>query len=172
MFSRTWQVEAAGHRLRLVHDCDLLLRTRIRLRVDEELLARTPWRLNLAAIVIRATLPDGRPVEASVAYGLNGYSRVHRILVDGRLASGSAEVDDYYAKNFPEDRHPAAHLARGALAGVIYGALMLAFGQFSLDQPRSSLVGTAIFAVLMAAGDWWITRRAADDRRFYADDGS
>jgi hypothetical protein len=172
MFSRTWRVETAGHDLRLVHDCDLVLRTQLRLHVDDALLVQTPWRLNLAAIVIRADLPDGTRVEATAAYGLNGYSRVHRILVNGRVASGSAEVEDFYATTFPEDRTLAGHLARGALSATIYGALMFATGQFATESPGPGLAATMVFGVAMAAADRAITRRAAADRRVYARGGA
>lgn len=171
MFSRTWRVDAAGHGLRLVHDCDPVLRTQLRLHVDDALLAQTPWRLNLAAIVIRADLPDGTRVEATAAYGPNGYSRVHRIPVNGRVASGSAEVADFYATTFPEDRTHAGHLARGALAAAIYGALMFATGQFAAGSPGPGLAESAFFGVAMAAADRAITRRAAADRRVHARGG-
>lgn len=165
MFRKRWTVAAQGREITLLHETALSLRTRVSLHVDGREMAATPRRYHLLPVILRVALPDGPRIEATAGYARNGLTRVHRILVDGQLASGVAEVPDLLGERYPAEGKLRAVLARSAVATAVYVGLMLMLGVFDLRRPGAVLAATGFFWACMLGLHGLVQWRITQERR-------
>jgi len=166
MFAKRWSVVHDDASLTLVHETRLSMRTRVSLFADGVLLARTPWRIHLVPVTLRTLVPDsGAVLEATAGYARNGFTRVHRLRVNGHLVSGIPEVPDLMSETHPENGYLYTVLVRGAPPAIIYTLLMFIGGVFTPQDPGAALMGGGIFWFAMGSYIWLMARWVAANRR-------
>lgn len=166
MFAKRWNVSRDAENICLVYEHRASLKSRASLYVDGSLVAATEWRLNLGPITLHARLPEsGASAEATVGYARNGYTRVHRLLVDGRLISGEADVPDLWSEKYPAARgYLQTFVAKGAPVALVYTFLMFVFGIFSIEAPLRGLITGGLLGLTIGSMEWLLAKWVSADR--------
>jgi hypothetical protein len=146
MFAKQWIISREGENLWLVYEHQASLKSRVLLYVNGSLVTGTDWRWHLVPITLHAVLPkSGASVEATVGYARNGFTRVHRLLVDGHLVSGQPDVPDAWSEKYPRQGYLRTLVVKGGPPALGYMIFMFLAGGFSFDAPLWALMGAGSF---------------------------